>query len=373
MYGNNIDVGTASAGAAYNGDANHNSSSGSSTFTISLLTATLSLSNLTQPYDGTPKPVTATASPLQCGVVVTYNGSASAPVIAGTYSVVATVTNTNCAGTATGTLTIFVSGVVRHGPSLNGGAVHGSVQVLSPESFAVNSPANVSGDLLVPGTPTVKLNGNPMYGGTINGAGSASPSSQTITLNGNITLNHIVRRTDPIVMPAVSAPPAPTGTRNVVLNSPGQDPGSFSTIRNLTLNSNAGQIAVPPGTYGNMSANTNSGFVLGVPGATTPAVYNLQQLVVNGNARIDVVGPVVITVANGVTFNGTAGAQAHPKWLSLSVYSGGVTLNGTVNFYGYVVAPTGSVVINSNSALHGGVTADSLTLNSGGLLDLISQ
>ncbi len=132
-----------------------------------------------------------------------------------------------------------------------------------------------------------------------------------------------------------------------------------------------GPIAVPPGTYGNLSANTNSGFVLGVAGATTPAVYNLQQLVVNGNARIDIAGPVVITVANGVTFNGSAGTQANPKWLSLSVYSGGLTLNGTVNFYGYVVAPTGSVVINSNSALHGGVTVDSLTLNSGAVLDLI--
>jgi hypothetical protein len=35
-----------------------------------------------------------------------------------------------------------------------------------------------------------------------------------------------------------------------------------------------------------------------------------------------------------------------------------------------VLVPAGSVVVNSNSALHGGVTADSLTLN-GGLLDLI--
>ena len=84
MYANNINVGPASATAGYTGDANHNSSSGSSMFTISVLNATLSLSNLTQPYDGTPKPVTATASPLLCGVAVTYNGSASAPVLVGT-------------------------------------------------------------------------------------------------------------------------------------------------------------------------------------------------------------------------------------------------------------------------------------------------
>jgi DNA/RNA endonuclease G (NUC1) len=373
-YTNNVSAGTASAAAAYPGDANHNPSAGSANFTIGGLTATLSLSNLAQPYNGSPRPVTATVSPLVCGVAAAYNGAASAPVFPGTYSVVASVTNPSCTGTATGTLTIFVTGIVRHAPSLNGGTVGGSLQVLSAESFTVNGSVKVAGDLLVPGTPTVKLNGNPSYGGTIDGTGSASPSSQTITLNGSVTLNHVVRRTDPSTMAAVSAPPAPTGTRDVVLNSAGQDPGSFSTIRNLTLNGNLGQVVVPPGTYGNLSANANSGFTLGVAGATTPAVYNLQQLVLNGNARIDIAGPVILTVANGLNFNGAVGVQAHPEWLSLAVSSGGVTLNGNIAFYGYVAAPAGSVIVNGNSALHGGVTADSLTVNgNGALLDLIPQ
>jgi rhamnogalacturonan endolyase len=278
---------------------NYTSATATVSITVNKLNATLSLSNLMQPYDGTPKPVTATVSPLLCGVVITYNGSTSAPIFAGSYSVVASVTNANCAGTVNGTLTISVSGIVRHAPSLTGGGVHGSLQVVSPENIDVNGSMNVTGDLLVPGTPTVKLNGHPTYGGTLDGGGSASPSGQTITLNGNVTVNHIVRRVDPVVIPAVSAPPAPNGTRDVVLNSPGQVPGNFSTIRNLTLNGNAGQVAVPPGTYGNLTANANSGFVLGVPGATTPAVYNLQQLVVNGTARIDIAGPVVITVGMG--------------------------------------------------------------------------
>jgi DNA/RNA endonuclease G (NUC1) len=351
---------------------NYTAATATVSISVSRLNATLSLSGLARAYDGAPKPVSGTVSPLLCGVAVTYNGSTSAPVFPGTYAVVASVTNPNCAGAVNGTLTIFVSGVVRHAPSLNGG-VHGSLQILLPESFALNAPANVTGDLLVPGTPTVKLNSSPMYGGTIDGPGSASPSGQTITLNGSTTVNHIVRRIDPAAVPAVSAPPAPTGTRDVALNSPGQDPGSFSTIRNLTLNGNVGQVAVPPGTYGNLSANTNSGFTLGVPGATTPAVYNFQQLVVNGNAHIEIAGPVVITVANGVNLNGAAGVAAHPEWLSLSVFSGGVTLNGAVSFYGYVTAASGGIVINGSSALHGGVIADSLTVNGGGLLDLISQ
>src|SRR5262249_3654137 len=106
-----------------------------------------------------------------------------------------------------------------------------------------------------------------------------------------------------------------------------------STIRNLTLNSGGGQVVVPPGTYGNLSANANSGFTLGVPGATTPAVYNLHQLVVNGGARIEIAGPVIITLASGANFSETVGAQANAALISLGGSSGGVTLNG-VSFYG---------------------------------------
>ena len=62
--------------------------------------------------------------------------------------------------------------------------IDGSVQVLLPESTTLNGGARVSGDLLMPGTPAVRLNGQPAYDGTIDGAGDASPSSHTVTMNG---------------------------------------------------------------------------------------------------------------------------------------------------------------------------------------------
>ncbi len=52
----------------------------------------------------------------------------------------------------------------------------------------------------------------------------------------------------------------------MVLNGSGQNPGDFATIRNLTLNGGAGQVAVPPGTYGVFTANGTAGFILGVAG-----------------------------------------------------------------------------------------------------------
>jgi len=58
--------------------------------------ATLTLSNLTQTYSGMPEAVTVTTSPAGLsGVSVTYNGSSTAPTNAGSYAVVASLSNAN--------------------------------------------------------------------------------------------------------------------------------------------------------------------------------------------------------------------------------------------------------------------------------------
>src|SRR5207245_7128208 len=71
-------------------------------------TATITLSNLTQTYNGSPKSATATTSPAGLsGVSITYDGSVTAPTNAGSYAVVASLNNVNyTASNATGTLTI---------------------------------------------------------------------------------------------------------------------------------------------------------------------------------------------------------------------------------------------------------------------------
>src|SRR5204863_3894716 len=78
------------------------------TLTITKGPATITLSNLTQAYDGSPKPATATTSPAGLsGVSITYNGSATVPTDIGSYAVVASLTNANyTASNATGTLSI---------------------------------------------------------------------------------------------------------------------------------------------------------------------------------------------------------------------------------------------------------------------------
>jgi len=259
---------------------------------------------------------------------------------------------------------------VRHAPTLNG-TVEGSVQVMTAEDTTLNGGAVVKGDLLVPGTPAVRLNGTPTYGGTVDGPGATTPTSHKITLNGRASLGHVIRRTDAVTLPTVAAPPPPAGTRGVSLNQSGQSPGDFATLRDLTLNGSAGAITVPPGAYGDFTANGGS-FTLGVAGATTPAVYAFQHLALNGASRLDVAGPVIVTVANAVTASGNLGNSAHPDWLTLKLAAGGLTLNGNVSVYGYVTAPSGKVTLNGNSQLVGGLIADQLTLNGTSLLRLLA-
>jgi len=260
--------------------------------------------------------------------------------------------------------------VVRHGFSLDG-RIEGSVQQLVGENTTINGGASLTGNLFVPGVPMVRQNDASGLGGITQGEGGEEPAGYEITLSGNASLGRLTTRTEPLAVPAVAAPPDATGTRDVALDSPDQSPGDFSTLRDLTLNADAGSVVVPAGRYRSLTANSGSTFVLGVAGAVQPAVYSLDSLTLNGGSRLQVVGPVVLTVATVVSLSGAAGAESHPLWLDLRMASGGVTLNGGGALYGSVTAPSGTVTINGDAKLTGTVVCDRLAVNRDGLLQVI--
>jgi hypothetical protein len=198
------------------------------------------------------------------------------------------------------------------------------------------------------------------------GEGAALPANHQVLLSGGAVVRYVVRRIDSPAFPIVSAPPAPAGSRSVVLTQSTQALGDVATLRNLTLSGNAGAVVLPPGTYGNIAVGGNSELVLGVVGDTAPAVYHLQNLSLNvlpGNGKIRVQGPVVVTLANGVILNGMAGDATHPDWLTLRLARGGVTLSGTAAFHGHIVAPVGAVVLNQAASVQGTIVSDSITAN----------
>jgi len=105
-------TGTCAVTATKAGDTNYLSTTSSSfAVTVSKATASLSLSGLTATYDGTPKGATVTLTPSVPGLSVTYNGSGSAPTNAGSYAVLATLSNADYqASSASGTLVISKRG-----------------------------------------------------------------------------------------------------------------------------------------------------------------------------------------------------------------------------------------------------------------------
>ena len=79
---------------------------------------------------------------------------------------------------------------VRHAPGLNGnGQIEGSLQQLLGEDMTLNGGFVITGDLLEPGTPALRVNGRPAIAGTVVGSGSASPAGYSVLLNRNCSLN----------------------------------------------------------------------------------------------------------------------------------------------------------------------------------------
>ena len=75
-------------------------------FTVAKSPATVTLSGTSQTYNGSARSVSVSTTPSGLTTSITYNGSSSAPTNAGSYSVLATINDSNYEGSASATLTI---------------------------------------------------------------------------------------------------------------------------------------------------------------------------------------------------------------------------------------------------------------------------
>ncbi|HVS51711.1 MAG TPA: MBG domain-containing protein [Opitutaceae bacterium] len=148
--------------------------------------ATITLSNLTQTYDGTPKSVTVTTAPSGLTPTVTYNGSTTAPTATGTYTVVAKVSSPDYLGSASGTLTItqarvdFTFGNLAQ--TYDGSAK--SVTV-TPVPSNVAYVINYLGDRTNAGTcPVQVVSNNPNYSGSKMDTLVIAKANATVSVSG---------------------------------------------------------------------------------------------------------------------------------------------------------------------------------------------
>jgi hypothetical protein len=262
--------------------------------------------------------------------------------------------------------------VVRHAPTVTGGRVEGSLWQLLAENLALAGTATVTSDLLLPGVPTVSTSGNPPFKELVECIGDSQPSGYVVRLGGNASVSRIVTRVNPIHLETVGRPPAPSGTRDVTLTKSGESAGDFTTLRNLTLSGQAGAVFVPPGTYGRFTASGQTALVFGIANSQQPSVYNLSDLLLTGGSRLQLLGPVVITLANGLTIDesAVAGSQGNPHWLSLRVASQEAKVRGNGILHAVVSAPSGAITIDDNGRINGSVFCDRLSINGNGTLSV---
>ena len=165
--------------------------SATNTLVIAQASGSITLGSLNQTYSGTAKPATATTTPSGLAVNFTYNGLATVPTSAGSYTVVGTINDANYQGSATGTLVIAQASATVTLSSLNqtySGSAEAATATTTPSGLAVNFTYN--------GLATVPTSAGSYIGGwarsmTPNYQGSATGTLVIAQASGAITLGSL--------------------------------------------------------------------------------------------------------------------------------------------------------------------------------------
>ena len=135
-------------------------------FTVAKGFATVLITNLSQAADGSPKSATVTTVPAGLPVVVTYNGSTTLPIAAGTYVLVATINSPNYDGSAS--VTMLLTGAGNGVPVIS----------VAPAGQVVTVGGTAFFSVVAGGTPP------PTYQWRRNGVNLAGQTGSTLTLAG---------------------------------------------------------------------------------------------------------------------------------------------------------------------------------------------
>jgi len=171
----------------------YTSATASVTLTVNPVVATVVLNGLSQTYDGTAKTVIASTTPAGLSTTITYNGSTTAPSAADSYAVVATISDANYSGSATGTLTIakaspaitwatpasIVYGTALSATQLNASAAIPGSLVYSPVSGSILNAGSQTLSVTFTPTDTASYNST-----TVNVPLAVNPATATVGLSG---------------------------------------------------------------------------------------------------------------------------------------------------------------------------------------------
>ena len=371
-----LPVGTDTVMANFAGDSTFAASSGSATVTVTAagkLPATVTLSNLSATYDGNAHAASATTVPAGLAVSITYNGSATAPTTAGSYAIVATVTDPAYTGLANGTLTIAKGAATVTLGNLSAtydGNTHGAMATTAPVGLSVGVTYNGSGTVpTTAGTYTVAATvTDPNYTGLANGTLIIAKAAATVMLgglsatfdgnpHGAIVTTVPVSLAVTVTYSGSTTVPTVVGSYAVVATI--TDPNySGSATGTLTISGGSSNLvlsnltAVYDGTpHGVTVTTTPSGLATSVTyngSATVPTAagtYAVVATITNPNNPGSATGTLVIAKATATVTLGNlsaaydanphaATATTAPAGLSLSVtYSASVTVPAAAGTY----------------------------------------
>lgn len=337
-------------------NANYTATPITSTFNITQATATINVSNLSQTYDGTPKPITASTSPIGLNTLtILYNGSATVTTNAGSYTVSVTLSNANYTATpfsgtlvigkATPTVSWVTPAAITYGTALSGTQLNATASVAG--SFAY-TPA--SGSFLNAGTQTLSVNFTPTDAANYNSVLNTTVSLVVNQATATISLSNLNQVYDGIGKTVtVTTNPVGLGAIGVTYNGSIIAPvnaGSYAI--NATL-SNQNYVAVPAtGTLVISKATavlsisndtyTYDGTPKSVTVTTVPAGLTVIGILYNGSVTVPTNAgtyPVVATLVNTNYSGSVSGTltinKATPviSWSNPANITFGTALSGT--------------------------------------------
>jgi hypothetical protein len=320
-------------------------------------------SNLTQTYNGAPESVVVTTSPANLPVAVTYNGSASAPVNAGAYTVVAqsagmgSATNTFIITPAPATVTL--SGLA----AIYNGSAHAVTATTSPAGLAASTTYNGSSSapVNIGSYAVVSTINNSNYTGSASGTLVISGAGATVTL-GNLAQTY----TGNACVATATTTPAGLAV-NITYNGSSSAPtncGNYTVIGSISSTNYTGSatntlaIAKAAGKVSLSGLNQRyTGSPIAVKSSTTPAGMNVT-ITYNGSAQpptkigsYTVVGTIVNSNYNGSATNTLAISRTKQIALATGTGAAEVTLfaldqiyDGTPKSVGVVTVPSGLAV-----------------------------
>ena len=305
------------------------------TLVVSKAAATVTLGSLAQTYDGTARIVTATTTPSGLTVNLTYNGSASAPTNAGSYTVAGIISDANYFGGATNALVISKAiGTVTLGSlaqTYDGTARNVSVTT-SPTNLTVNT--------------------------TYNGSSSAPTNAGSYTVVGTINdANYVGGATNTLIVSKASAT-VTLGNLAQTYNGSARTATATTTPNGLTVNLAYNGSASAPTNAGSYTVVGTISDVNYFGGATNalivsqaPATVTLGSLAqtYDGTARNVSVTTSPTNLAVNFTYNGVTGAP---------INAGSYTVVGTISDVNYFGGATNTLVVSKAPAT---VTLGSLT------------